>query len=64
MPRDRACSGQTQSSAVLCNYRRRGAIDPDMIASFLLLPHATIRNLPLSRKDVQDIAALIVGTKR
>jgi hypothetical protein len=35
-----------------------------MIASFLLLPHATMPNLPLSRKDAQDIAAFIIGMKR
>jgi mono/diheme cytochrome c family protein len=40
------------------------AIDADMIASFLLLPHATMPNLPLSRKDAQDIAAFIIGMKR
>jgi hypothetical protein len=35
-----------------------------MIASFLLLPHATMPNLPLSRKDAQDIAALIMEMKK
>jgi hypothetical protein len=35
-----------------------------MIASFLLLPHATMANLPLSRKDAQDIAAFIIATKK
>jgi mono/diheme cytochrome c family protein len=39
-------------------------IDADMIASFLLLPHATMPNLPLSRKDAQDIALFIVKMKK
>jgi mono/diheme cytochrome c family protein len=39
-------------------------INPDMIASFLLLPHATMPNLPLSRKDAQDIALFIVKMKK
>jgi len=39
-------------------------INSDMIASFLLLPHATMPNLPLSRQDAQDIAAFIMGMKR
>jgi mono/diheme cytochrome c family protein len=36
------------------------AINSDVIASFLLLPHATMRNLPLSREDAEDIAAFIL----
>lgn len=39
-------------------------INADMIASFLLLPHATMPNLPLSRKDAQDIAQFIMEMKR
>jgi mono/diheme cytochrome c family protein len=39
-------------------------IDADMIASFLLLPHATMPNLPLSRKDAQDIALFIVKMEK
>jgi hypothetical protein len=34
-----------------------------MIASFLRLPHATMPNLPLTRKDGQDIAAFIMEMK-
>jgi mono/diheme cytochrome c family protein len=40
------------------------AISSDMIASFLLLPHATMPNIPLSRKDAQDIAAFIIEMKK
>lgn len=39
-------------------------ITPDMISSFLLMPHATMPNLPLRRKDAQDIAAFIMEMKK
>jgi mono/diheme cytochrome c family protein len=39
-------------------------ISADMIASFLLLPHATMPNPPLSRKDTQDIALFIIEMKK
>jgi mono/diheme cytochrome c family protein len=39
-------------------------INADMIASFLLLPHATMPNPPLSRKDALDIAVFILGMKK
>jgi mono/diheme cytochrome c family protein len=35
-----------------------------MIASFLRLPHATMPNFPLSRKDTEDLAALIMDMKK
>ena len=39
-------------------------INADMIASFLLLPHATMPNMPLSHKDARDIAAFIIEMKK
>jgi mono/diheme cytochrome c family protein len=36
----------------------------ETIATFLLLPHATMPNLPLSRKDAQDIAAFIIAMRK
>lgn len=39
-------------------------ITADMIASFLFLPHATMPNPPLSRKDAQDIARFIIEMKK
>jgi len=42
----------------------KNAIDADMVASFLLLPHATMPNLPLTRKDARDIALFIVDMKK
>ena len=40
------------------------SITTEMIASFLRLPHATMPNVPLSRKDAQDIAAFIMAMKK
>ena len=42
----------------------RETISADMIASFLLLPHATMPNLPLSRSDAQDIARFIIELRK
>jgi len=42
----------------------RPGITSEMIASFLLMPHATMPNLPLSKKDAQDIAAFIMKMKK
>lgn len=42
----------------------RPGITSNMIASFLLMPHATMPNLPLSRKDAQDLAAFIMKMKK
>jgi mono/diheme cytochrome c family protein len=39
-------------------------ITAEMIASFLLLPHATMPNPPLTRKDTQDIALFIMEMKK
>jgi mono/diheme cytochrome c family protein len=39
-------------------------INAGMIASFLLLPHATMPNPPLSRQDAQDIAQFIMEMKK
>ncbi len=41
----------------------KDAINADMIASFLLLPHATMPSPPLSRKDSRDIAQFIIEMK-
>jgi hypothetical protein len=40
------------------------SLTSDMIASFLLLPHAAMPSPPLSRKDAQDIVAFIMKTKK
>jgi mono/diheme cytochrome c family protein len=42
----------------------RPGITSDMISSFLLMPHATMPNLPLSKKDAQDLAAFIMKMKK
>jgi mono/diheme cytochrome c family protein len=42
----------------------RETVTSDMLVSFLLLPHASMPNLSLSRKDAQDIAAFIMSMKK
>lgn len=37
---------------------------PELIASFLMLPHATMPNLPLRQNDAQDLAAYIMKMKK
>ena len=39
-------------------------INPDVIANFLMLPHATMPNLPIRRTDAEDIAAFIMQMKK
>lgn len=39
-------------------------ISAEMIARFLLLPHATMPSPPLNRQSALDIAAFIMGMKR
>lgn len=56
-----ARAGRTISFAAIA---AKPGITPNMISSFLLMPHATMPNLPLSRKDAGDIAAFIMGMKK
>ncbi len=53
--------GRTISFAAIAGKQ---GITSDMISSFLLMPHATMPNMPLSRKDAQDIAAFIMKAKK
>jgi mono/diheme cytochrome c family protein len=39
-------------------------VDFDKIAAFLSLPHAVMPNLPLSRKEIDDIAAYIAQLRK
>jgi mono/diheme cytochrome c family protein len=53
--------GRTVSFATIAG---RQDITSDMITSFLLMPHATMPNPPLSRKDARDIAAYMMEMKK
>lgn len=53
--------GRTISFAAIAG---RQDITSDMITSFLLMPHATMPNPPLSRKDARDIAAYLMEMKK
>jgi hypothetical protein len=39
-------------------------VSAELIASFLMLPHATMPNLPIRKSDAEDIAAFIMQMKR
>lgn len=39
-------------------------ISSELITNFLMLPHATMPNLPIRKGDAQDIAAFIMQMKR
>ena len=53
--------GRTVSFAAIAG---RQDITSDMITSFLRMPHSTMPNPPLSRKDAQDIAAYLMALKK
>ena len=53
--------GRTISFAAIAG---RKDITSNMIASFLLMPHATMPNPPLTRKDARDIAAYLMEMKK
>jgi mono/diheme cytochrome c family protein len=56
--------GKFNRAPSFASIAAKEAITLDMIASFLRLPHATMPNVPLSRKDAQDIAAFIIEKKK
>ncbi len=56
-----AASDKLHRAPSFASIAIRDAINVDMIASFILLPHATMPNPPLSR---QDIARFIVEMKK
>jgi mono/diheme cytochrome c family protein len=56
-------SGKFHRASSFAAIAAEKMINADMIASFLLLPHATMPNPPLSHTDAQDIALFIVEMK-
>jgi len=42
----------------------RQDVSSDLITSFLLLPHATMPNAPMSRNNAMDIAAFIMDMRK
>jgi mono/diheme cytochrome c family protein len=59
-----SASGERHRAPSFASIAAGPTINADMIASFLLLPHATMPNPPLSRKDAQDIALFIIEMKK
>jgi mono/diheme cytochrome c family protein len=56
--------GKFKGVPSFASIANREIATPEMIASFLRMPHATMPNFPLSRKDAQDISAFIIGMKK
>jgi mono/diheme cytochrome c family protein len=42
----------------------KDSVTTDTLSAFLLLPHATMPNVPLSRNDADDLAAFIIAMKK
>jgi mono/diheme cytochrome c family protein len=59
-----SASGKFHRARSFASIAAKEKITGDMIASFLLLPHATMPNPPLSRKDAEDIALFIIEMKK
>jgi mono/diheme cytochrome c family protein len=57
-------TARTKRVVSFASIAEKPDINSEVIASFLLMPHATMPNPPLSRKDAQDIAAFIMKMKR
>jgi mono/diheme cytochrome c family protein len=57
-------TAKTSRIIPFASIAERPGISSDMISSFLLMPHAAMPNLPLMRKDTQDIAAFILKMKK
>ena len=56
--------GKPDSAPSFASIAAKPAATSEMIASFLLLPHATMPNFPLSPQDAQDLAAFIIQMKK
>jgi len=57
-------TGKTNRAISFATIAEKPGINSQMITSFMLMPHATMPNHPLSQKDAQDIAAFIMKMKR
>jgi len=59
-------TARTKSSRVIPfpAIANKPGITTEMIATFLLMPHATMPNMPLTRKDADDLAAFIMNTRQ
>jgi mono/diheme cytochrome c family protein len=57
-------SARHKGAPPFASIAARDIVTSDMLVSFLLLPHASMPNLSLSRNDAQDIAAFIMDMKK
>lgn len=53
-----------KSSRSFASIAAKPGMTSEIIASYLMLPHATMPSLPLKQDDAQDIAAYIMKQKK
>ncbi len=56
--------GKLERTPSFASIAAKQGVTADVIASFLLMPHATMPNEPLSRQDAEDIAGFIMAMKK
>jgi mono/diheme cytochrome c family protein len=59
-----SASGKTRGLPSFAAIANKENVSSEMIASFLLMPHATMPSFPISGKDAKDIAAFIMDMKK
>jgi mono/diheme cytochrome c family protein len=57
-------SSKAKAAPPFAAIAAKDKITSEMIASFLLLPHATMPNFPFTGHDAADIAAFIMSMKK
>lgn len=55
---------KTRSVMPLDAIAAKPGVSAEVIANFLMLPHATMPDLPIKKRDAEDIAAFIMQMKR
>jgi len=61
---DAPAPGKARRAKSFATIAARQDISSEMIIAFLRLPHSTMPNRQLSAQDIQDLAALIMSTKK
>jgi len=56
--------GKLMQTPSFASIAAKQGVNADVIAAFLLMPHARMPNEPLSRQDARDIAAFIMAMKK
>jgi hypothetical protein len=61
---DRTAANHVQAGTAFAALAYKDNITIETLRAFLLMPHATMSNVPLSDTDAQDIAAFIIAMKK